>query len=1065
MRKKGRIARALATVLLFASLIGTAGASHVAAEDTMPEYDESKYDFSHKSAENETLGALDVVLSYLDALGQSVSDAERKFLSEHNLLSVTYSDSITTEYVDLSYDPDSGSVSVEAKPYSYRSGAGEIKWVPVSAKLGENTVPLTDGAAIFTDGARVGDKLTVFFEASVVLDRDDIGALINLYHDTAKYVAEYDGYDDHLAAYEEYLIALRIYNDAYAEYLEYLSDYGGYLAEYEKYLEYEERMRRYWEDYGKYEEYLAELEDYGKNTEEYLLYLEKLSLISRQLKAFELVKVPMTDKRTVYSAVMGDLVDKVLENETALVEACGVDDPRIIWQAGDSTERLRTLMKGYYDQPDERSKYNYYLINYNNIKDSVQELLNSLNKLYSYRKVRAMLIADEKDKKYIILVSQLALIANALTDGPLTDYDGKAAYGPTWKIEGNTVAAILENKTYYEDRDDASPLTDGYPSERKEPMPPSEVKKPEMPQEQNKPTPPTEVSDPGDAPREVQEPQTPSVPSHIAGVLIPTLSEKERAALRGEFESGAITERDAPSTDFSLTLHTCAERTVGSEEVEIVFKSITGATLEIHKVEKGGFVIFEGDEPYRPEDEYNSYRFAGWQTASGELISLDSLTAPCEVYPYFEKAPKYYNVTWVVDGKTVTQRLVSDIIPECPIPTDKVGDLEYYYVFDGWDKELEPVGRDITYVATYKRMHVISYTGGGAAVTDDGERVTVDARSWVSTDTEHIDISPMLERISGKRSLTLRTVRGDLHFSFAETIALSSLFVDSVGFETRQMGNGANTFSVALYSDGERISEPISFDAVLYHSVTDNGDLRLIKNERVSDSVKFRLDGQTVTFRMENGAVYKLRPVYDVSVVSDTGVMIAPSNVYPEPGQIVKINVQYVYGYRPRTLEVINKSTGENILGDDMTFRMPSSDVTVRGTSEIKTYTVLFKSDGAVISSETYRHGEKVIPPASPQKEADGEYVYTFGGWTPDLTSYISEDAVYSAIWRTEPVPEKVDDGEIKLSEGVRRLATMAFSALCIFAVGVIPCTVLSIVLGVKHRRRARLLKIHKNGV
>ena len=666
-----------------------------------------------------------------------------------------------------------------------------------------------------------------------------------------------------------------------------------------------------------------------------------------------------------------------------------------------------------------------------------------------------MLIADEKDEKYIILVAQLALVANALTDAPLTDYDGKAAYGATWKIEGKTISAILENKTYYEDKNDAAPNDGGYPAEIALPtLPDYTVEEPTMPEQKQKPIPPDAVEDPGDAPSEVREPTLPVAKNHLVKEVLATLSEGERAELGLAFESGSITERERPESDHIFKTSTFISRTVGKGDVEITFISDTGEVIESHTVEKDGMVIFEADEPYRDEDEYNSYRFAGWQNADGDMISLDSVSQSCEVYPYFEKAPKYYDITWIVDGKRATERVISDVIPECPISTDKAGDLQYYYVFDGWDKPLEPVGRDITYTAVYKRCYVVSYQGGGATVTDDGDTVVCDARSCITVDDEPINIGALLEKIAGKRALTLRTVRADLSFGFAQTLSLYRLGVDSVYVDVLQSGSVSNTFSFKLLSGGSPISESILCDAQFHHNVEVVESLRLLKNSDVSSSVKFSLDGAKISFGAQSGTQYKLRPVYNISVISDTGVNVTLSKLFAEPGETVKVKTQYVYGYEAKALEVIELASGENILMPDGSFRMPKGDVAVRGTSKLKTYTVTFSSEGKIVSSEIYTHGTPVIPPDAPAKAADGKFIYTFVGWSPDITSYISADASYEAIWHTEIIPEKVDDGSIKLSDSVRSLLAMAFSAAVIFVVGVIPCIVLSIVLRTKFKKR-----------
>lgn len=62
-------------------------------------------------------------------------------------------------------------------------------------------------------------------------------------------------------------------------------------------------------------------------------------------------------------------------------------------------------------------------------------------------------------------------------------------------------------------------------------------------------------------------------------------------------------------------------------------------------------------------------------------------------------------------------------------------------------------------------------------------------------------------------------------------------------------------------------------------------------------------------------------------------------------------------------------------------------------------YTVTFKNwDGSVIAENTYHYGDAVTAPATPEKEADKTYTYTFAGWDKTVTA-CTGDAVYTATY------------------------------------------------------------------
>ena len=184
------------------------------------------------------------------------------------------------------------------------------------------------------------------------------------------------------------------------------------------------------------------MDKYGIDDASYQKYLADMETVEKQLSAVELVKVKMTDGRTLYGAVMGGTVDEVLGNKSLLTGILDVD-ASVVDRAGAATERVRKLMQSYYELEEISDRYNYYVVNYESFVESFRELTVTLDALYRYPRVRGTLIAEEKDKKYIILVAQLALVTNALTDAPVKDINGNASYGENWKIESKTIRQIL----------------------------------------------------------------------------------------------------------------------------------------------------------------------------------------------------------------------------------------------------------------------------------------------------------------------------------------------------------------------------------------------------------------------------------------------------------------------------------------------------------------------------------------------------------------------------------------------------------------------------------------------
>ena len=179
--------KASAAFLLLLGIILPLGVGALATEEKSAF---GEYDFSHKGAyENKVLSAAEVLEIYL---GEELAEREEAFINAFAKLSFTYSDLITTEYTAVTYDGAARALNVKAYPYSYEGKSGELRWVPASVKYGGGEYSFVTNYELSIENVDAPDAataLTVIYKAEVSFDKSDVGALVNLYYDTANYIA------------------------------------------------------------------------------------------------------------------------------------------------------------------------------------------------------------------------------------------------------------------------------------------------------------------------------------------------------------------------------------------------------------------------------------------------------------------------------------------------------------------------------------------------------------------------------------------------------------------------------------------------------------------------------------------------------------------------------------------------------------------------------------------------------------------------------------------------------------------------------------------------------------
>lgn len=153
-------------------------------------------------------------------------------------------------------------------------------------------------------------------------------------------------------------------------------------------------------------------------------------------------------------------------------------------------------------------------------------------------------------------------------------------------------------------------------------------------------------------------------------------------------------------TDYHITY-----QAVFSEHRVYVVKFMNDSVVhsELHLYEGEGINI-PAITPARVSTYQFDYEFAGW-TIDGQNVVDVAETIGTEDITYIAKytpIDRYYLITFLDwNGSVLKSELVKhDTIPTCDNPT-REETAQYFYDFDGWDKEVVPVTGEATYIATY----------------------------------------------------------------------------------------------------------------------------------------------------------------------------------------------------------------------------------------------------------------------------------------------------------------------------------------------------------------------------
>ncbi len=134
-------------------------------------------------------------------------------------------------------------------------------------------------------------------------------------------------------------------------------------------------------------------------------------------------------------------------------------------------------------------------------------------------------------------------------------------------------------------------------------------------------------------------------------------------------------------------------------EYDVVFKNYDGAILQSTKIAYGQLPEYTGKTPEKAKTAEYTYSFEGWDK------DISKVTGAAEYTAQFSAEKNYYTVTFKnYSGEVLEVQQVAygdAAVYTGATPTKAAGD-DYYYVFVGWDVDVEYITQDTTATAEFE---------------------------------------------------------------------------------------------------------------------------------------------------------------------------------------------------------------------------------------------------------------------------------------------------------------------------------------------------------------------------
>ena len=340
-----------------------------------------------------------------------------------------------------------------------------------------------------------------------------------------------------------------------------------------------------------------------------------------------------------------------------------------------------------------------------------------------------------------------------------------------------------------------------------------------------------------------------------------------------------------------------------------------------------------------------------------------------------------YTVTWVNDDGTV---LATDTVKAGETPKyagatpTKESTAQYSYEFSGWTPEVSTANADVTYKATYKQTtnkYTITWKNadGTELGTDQVEYGTVPAYSG-ATPTKAAD---------AQYSYTFKgwdpevaSVTGDATYTAQFDQTVNTYTVTWENEDGTVLATDEMAYGVTPSYTGETPTKAADAQYAYEFNGWTPEVAAVTGNVTYKATYKQTVNTYTVTWANEDGTTLKTDTVEYGATPSYTGE--TPTKV---------ADAQYTYafaGWSP----AIDKVTG------DVTY-------TAQFDKTINTDTVTWVDENGTVLETDADVAYGTTPSydgATPAKQGDAQYTYTFAGWTPEV-SEVTSDVTYKATY------------------------------------------------------------------
>jgi len=866
---------------------------------------------------------------------------------------------------------------------------------------------------------------------------------------------DYNTYLEELAEYEKKQEKYEYYQSRLKEYEAAMIAYETYLADLEKYKA----------DKALYDAYITAFDDYSRKNLEYKNYVSLVDKKVQRLSAMEAIYTQNSIGQNLYGTILGDTVDTVVRRKDEIV--LGGVKPEAIDRAGECTEALRVMLEEYRGLKTDRERYLYYEEHYDELCLNFNDLHKALYAFYNTQSVIAALEFGGKLVRYRQFLAQLYVITTYLDDSIKRDENWRLAVeGGAYAYVGDLledVHIIRDVGTVSPKNDPGWPDEVAEPTEPEkveqpvkpaEVLPPgrapNEVIKPTAPETVAEPVRPTEVPKPADAPQpvsitaaeraivealragqigkraevtaDVTVKRTATVSKRIndlekhhvrfisgndvifeydvadgGELILPT--EIPTKAATAEFEYTFSSWKDEEGIDVTDSkvysdIEFYASFTAQTRSYPITW-SVNGKTYT-YEVEYGNIPSFYGNTD-KPADARRIYTFVGWDNAPSRVIGPATYTAE------YDSIDRLYDVSWNIDGKTVTEQYKYGERPSYKGKTEKAADNTYVYTFEGFSPSVVYVTEDVSYNASYsKKALVLDSEGNAVPVKTEGATYTA------VLGTKNADITVLYgEALKREYGIALELEGCTLSLSSLAVARLSEQRVTKVAASANE--NEAKLLlcdaSGNVIMGGEK--------AVLEYDTLDDTGAHLFGRVDGTEDPIYVEDGK-IALNISSGQTIQTVKKYTVDVVpSDFGSYTA-SKEMAEAGEKIQLTQTLLRKeYVVKEIKITANASGERVELDAVTktFVMPVGGATVEVLYERQTYKVTFLVEGNVISEKLYYLGDTVEFPPEPTKDGVGKYTYTFSGWSPEVVM-VNGDAVYTAIFTETKLADEVEMSE-----------------------------------------------------